>query len=127
MAIQSPQGIDFSFFAGEDLSGDQFKFVKLDPNGNVIKCTGVTDQPVGVLQNDPASGEEASVMITGISKVNASGVLALNAVIATDAASQAQVAVALQFPVGRVIELPAATASGGLVSCAINCSNPVVF
>lgn len=69
MAFQSSPVLDFSFKAAEDLSSYQYHFVKVDTNGQVRLLDSGDELPDGVLQNAPASGEEATVRILGISKV----------------------------------------------------------
>ena len=55
-----------------DLSGWQYRFVKLGSAGAVAKVTAVTDKVFGVLQNTPTTGggDAASVMVSGISKMH---------------------------------------------------------
>ena len=54
------QGFDIGFFtASADLSAKQYYFVKLSSETKVTVCSAVTDKPIGVLQNKPASGEQA--------------------------------------------------------------------
>lgn len=127
MAVEIPVLVK-SFVAGEDLSAKQFFFVELNATtGSVELCDAATDIPIGILQNSPESGETADVMIVGITKVSASGALAVGTILSTDAAGQGVAAIATTYPVARVISLPASTAASGLVTCTINCLNPVVF
>ena len=89
MAYESP-GIDFgTLTAAADLSAKQYYFVKLASATTVNVCTATTDRAIGILQNDPESGEQAVVRIFGISKVVADGTIAFNNVIGTSADSQA--------------------------------------
>ncbi len=89
MAYESP-GIDIGTFpAAADLSAKQFYFVKLASATTVNVCTAITDLPIGILQNDPASGEQAVVRIFGISKASADGTIAAARWIGTSADSQA--------------------------------------
>jgi hypothetical protein len=89
MAYESP-GIDIgTFTAAADLSAKQFYFVKLASATTVNVCTAITDLPIGILQNDPASGEQAVVRIFGISKASADGTIAAARWIGTSADSQA--------------------------------------
>ncbi len=89
MAYTSP-GIDLgTLTAAADLSGKQYYFVKLASATTVNVCTAITDIPIGILQNDPTSGQSAVVRIFGISKVVADGTLAAGNVIGTSADSQA--------------------------------------
>lgn len=63
------EGIDLSFIAGEDLSGDQYHFVTLKSDTEVERPNAATDWCVGILQNNPESGEEAVVRVGGVSKL----------------------------------------------------------
>ena len=69
MAYQSSPVLDFSFKAAEDLSSYQYHFVKIDTSGQARLLNSAVELPDGVLQNAPASGEEATVRMLGISKV----------------------------------------------------------
>jgi hypothetical protein len=63
----SGAGIDLPFSASGDLSAAQYRFVA--PAGaarGVIRATGGSGPaPIGVLQNDPVSGEAATVRVFG--------------------------------------------------------------
>ena len=62
----------------------------------------------GVLQNKPdAAGKQASIASCGWPKVEASGVIAIGALVASDAAGKAKVAASGEYVVGRAL-----TASG---------------
>ena len=76
MAYESPQICIGTLTAAADLSGKQYYFVKLASESTVNVCSAVTDVPIGVLQNTPASGESAEVAIFGLSKVSADATLA---------------------------------------------------
>ncbi len=75
--------------AAADLSSKQYHFVKLASATTVNVCSATTDRAIGILQNDPESGESAVITIFGISKVVADGTIAFNNVIGTSADSQA--------------------------------------
>ena len=51
--------------AGADLSGEQFKFVKLDAAGDVVLCDTEGETVLGVLENKPLAGEVALVAAVG--------------------------------------------------------------
>ncbi len=55
----------FSAVAGEDLTGDEGKAVKLDGSGNIVICTAATDAPIGVLRAGAASAAAVSVALPG--------------------------------------------------------------
>lgn len=61
--------LDVSFPAGEDLSNDQYRFVVLTSSGTVRRPDSETEVALGILQNDPGSGEAAAVRVAGISKI----------------------------------------------------------
>lgn len=62
------RGLDIAFDAGEDLSDAQYKFIALNSDGEAT-LSNATDYPIGILQNDPESGEAASVRVEGFSKL----------------------------------------------------------
>lgn len=68
MAVEIP-GTQLSFEAGGDLHLKQYHFVKL-ASGKVVICNAATDDPIGILQNTPTSGQMATVMVMGVSKVS---------------------------------------------------------
>lgn len=60
-----------SFIADEDLTTWQYKVVKLTASGGntVERCLSASQAtPIGVLQNDPSAGQEASVKCIGFTK-----------------------------------------------------------
>lgn len=73
-----PHGDD-SYVAGEDLSTYQYRFVEsataLSAQGQrtCTRVNAVTDDPVGIVQNKPKSGEAAQVRCEGKSKVVSNG------------------------------------------------------
>lgn len=70
--------IKVSAVAGVDLSAEANRYtgVKLNASGSVIKIAALTDNPFGVLQNDPRQGQAAAIAVSGISKVKAGAVIA---------------------------------------------------
>jgi hypothetical protein len=112
--------------AGADLSGAQYKFVKLDNGtGNVVAVNDATDRPFGVLQNAPTSGQAAEVTIVGGTKVQAGGTASVGQPLFSNASA---VAVTLAFGttgsaayvVGTFVE---DAASGAITSAVIDCAN----
>jgi len=124
MAYEGAQVSIGTLTAAADLSGKQYHFVKLASATTVNVCTAVTDKPIGVLQNDPTSGQAAEVCFLGISKVVADATLAAGDVIGTSADSQAQPVVpgteTTVFAAGQAIE---AAAAGNTVTAFVNISN----
>lgn len=70
--------------AGADLSGSQYRLVKLDANGNAILATA-GDLCVGVLQNKPTLGQGATIMMDGITKFIAGAAVASGVGVQSDA------------------------------------------
>lgn len=69
MAYQVPGYKLTAHSAENDLSDDQFKFVEISGENLVDVADDNTEIAIGVLQNDPKEGQEAEVMVSGISKV----------------------------------------------------------
>jgi hypothetical protein len=94
--------------AGEDLTADQYRIVVL-ASGAVRRPDGATEVGLGVLQNAPASGEAASVMLIGVSKIVFGETVAENEWIkleynsASDAGKALDADVALDLAIGRCI------------------------
>lgn len=123
MAFEGAGHIE-SLEAAGDLSAAQYKFVKLDSNGQVAVCTGVTDKPIGILQDKPAAaGRVAQVMLYGVSKVQGDANLAKGDQIGTSVDGQAAAYVpgtdTTKYIVGEVLLDNAAAA--GLATVAFNC------
>ena len=88
-AYESPQICFGTLTAAADLSSKQYHFVKLASATTVNVCTATTDRAIGILQNDPESGEAAVIAIFGISKVVADGTITAAKWLGTSADSQA--------------------------------------
>jgi len=122
-----PQGgqVIKSYLAGEDLSSSQFKFVKLS-TGTAVVCDGATDVPIGVLQNKPASGENAEIVVQGGTKVQADAALAAGDLIGTSADGQADKKIpgtdTTEYVCGRTLE--ASGAAGDIIAAAVDCIAP---
>ncbi|MEQ1737474.1 MAG: hypothetical protein ABL886_13850 [Rhodoglobus sp.] len=102
MATQNPTLLG-GLKAGIDLRTKQYHAVKMSAADTVVACTGVTDKPIGILQNNPNLNEEASIAVGGTSKFVAGGVVTNGTNVGTKADGRAQTAVATQFPVGTVV------------------------
>jgi hypothetical protein len=89
MAYEAAQIKVGQFTASADLSAKQYHFVKMSGNDTVTVTAAITDVPIGVLQNNPASGGVAEVALFGVTKVVADGTLAAGNLIGTSADGQA--------------------------------------
>jgi len=112
--------------AGADLSGSQYKFVKLDNGtGNVVVVDGATDRPFGVLQNNPTSGQAAEVTIVGGTKVNAGGTASVGEPLFANASANAVTlgvgtTGSTAYLVGTFVE---DATSGAITSAVVDCAN----
>jgi hypothetical protein len=79
---------DESFIAGADLSGKQFYAVKISAARTVALGAAATDRCIGILQNDPASGQAAVVRMIGLSKAISGAAVTVGAEVTSDAAGK---------------------------------------
>jgi hypothetical protein len=126
MAFEASQPLKHTFVAAGDLSAKQYHFVKLDTDGKVVIVAAITDKPIGVLQNNPASGEEAEVVICGITKVSADSSINEGDLIGTSSDGQADTIAAgtdtTVYVVGQC--LLAAGAAARIGTIVVNCASP---
>lgn len=112
--------------AAADLSAKQYYFVKIDSNGKAALCAAATDKPIGVLQNTPASGEEAVITVVGGTKVVASASIDEGILIGTASTGKADAKVpgtdTTEYVVGTVIL--ASGADGEIATALVNCASP---
>jgi hypothetical protein len=123
MAYEGAQIKLGNLVAAADLSAKQFYFVKLASATTVNVCSGVTDKPIGVLQNTPTSGQAAEIVLFGISKVSSDGTTAAGDLLGTSSDGQAAVYTSsdtTKFVCGQAIE---AGAAGNVVTAFINITN----
>lgn len=121
MAYEAAQIKAGNFTASADLSTKQYYFVKMSGNNTVTVCAAITDIPIGVLQNNPASGQAAEVCLFGITKVVADGTLAAGNRIGTSADGQADaIAAGVDTTVAIVGQALNAAAAGNTVEIFFN-------
>jgi hypothetical protein len=90
---QFQEGPLLSFLAGADLSAKQYTVVKHGTNKEtIVNSSAATDKHIGVLQNKPKSGQEASVRpfnAQGTGKVKLGGNVTKGAYLTADSAGEA--------------------------------------
>ncbi|MCK4795506.1 MAG: hypothetical protein KAV87_67875 [Desulfobacteraceae bacterium] len=97
--------------AAADLSGDQFKFVKMTATG--VALCGLGEAAIGILQNKPTIGQACTIFgIGSTSKVVASAALAIGVSVTPNAAALAVGALTTNYIAG--VLLTATGASGDL-------------
>lgn len=101
--------MDVSYLAAEDLSSDQYTFVVLTSSG-VRRPDSEAETAIGVLQNDPASGQVAVVRVQGFSKLAAASALSIGTFVrpeyvsATDAGKGKTAGPASEYTRAMVVE-----------------------
>lgn len=127
MAWEGPHVLKLTgLTASADLSAKQYHYVKMSGEKTVTVTAAVTDVPVGVLQNNPTSGQEAEIVCIGVTKVVGDEDLAAGDIIGTSNDGQAQkVVVGTETTVyitGQVLN--GNGAAGGIATAVINCAAP---
>ena len=87
MAYEIP-GFKLTLITAASFASNQYRFAKLDSNGKVIVGTAGASS-IGVVQNKPASGEAAEIMLDGVSKVVAGGAISAGVSITSDSTGRA--------------------------------------
>jgi hypothetical protein len=117
MATESTFVWDKSFTAAESLASAQFYIVSSSAANNVAICiassgiTTVVTRAYGVVQNNPTSGNAATVRVLGTSKVvaSSSGTIAVGAFVGSSTWGTALTATTGYWCIGRAM-----TASSGV-------------
>lgn len=122
----SNYAVKVTLVAGEDLSAKQYHFVKIDNGtGKAVAVNGATDRPFGVLQNNPTSGQEAEVLITGGTKITAGGTASAGQPLFASASGNAVTLAfgttgSAAYVVGTFV---AAGSASAITTAAIDCAN----
>src|SRR5688572_16446200 len=126
MAWEIP-GQQIPFQAAADLSGNQFRAVKLDANGQIAAITAITDSPIGILQDKPgAAGRAGCVMLDGVSKMVGGANIAKGDKIGVDNQGRAVAVIpgtdTTRYVIGICLEDN--SVAGGLITVQFDCKNP---
>lgn len=116
MAIEIPGEKNGLCVAAADLSAKQFLFVKITAAFAVNVATASGEAVLGVLQNNPKSGQSATVMVTGVTKVVAGAAIAAGARVQSNATGAAITATATAGHIEQGFALEAAAAAGDVIS-----------
>jgi len=118
--------VRITLVAGADLSALQYYFVKLNGSGQAVACAAATDQPIGVLQNTPISGAEATVVVVGGTKLVVNGAIAVAKPLGTNATGKGDIKIpgtdTTEYTVG--VAVTASTADADLITAIVNCASP---
>lgn len=99
-----------TYTASADLRTRQYCFVYLDAE-NTVTITGAGEAPIGILQNTPNIGEDANVMIMGMSLIHMSAAAVVMSRIGSAANGQGIAMVANLDIYGAICIQPATAAN----------------
>lgn len=116
MSFQSNDMWTESRVCGENLTGQQFRFVKLNAAGRVVRCNTAGERAYGILLNKPNTGETAQVVKApgGNIVVAGAAIAAIGAELQTDNQGRAIPAVAGDYV--NAIAKQTASAAGDEIS-----------
>lgn len=112
MAYEIP-GFSFTLVSAADLRTDQFHFVNIDATGKAALAAAGT-RVAGVIQNKPNAGHSTTLVVSGVSKVVAGGVVTAGDDVSSDSTGRAVTTVGTAQRAG--IALTSAGAAGVLIS-----------
>src|SRR5262245_1551499 len=122
MAYEGAQTKLIGVTASANLTAKQYYFVKVSGAGTVTVCAATTDQPIGVLQNAPDSGQAAEVCTSGITKISSDAAITAGNDLGCSADGQAAVYAqgsdTTKYIVARALDTT--TAAAGLVTAYLN-------
>jgi hypothetical protein len=105
--------------AAADLSGKIYHFVRLSAANTVNQASYAADNTlVGVLLNDPKTGEAATVQIAGIGHITAGAAITAGDPITTNGSGRAVAASSGQWVMGKALE--SAAADGDVIAAIFN-------
>lgn len=96
-----------TWLASESLATHQYKAMELSTT-TVARTNATTDSAIGILQNNPGSGEAAVVCLLGISKAIAGAAIAAGAKVSVTNDGKLQTAATGQHVLGICVEAAAA-------------------
>lgn len=114
MAYEIP-GFSFTLVAAADQSASQFRFIDVDTNGKGVTPSAAGQRVVGVRNNKPKSGEAATVIVSGVSIVEAGAPVTVGADVMTDTSGRAIVAATTGSAIAG-IALEAASGAGQFIA-----------
>lgn len=93
MTSQLSWGQPFSLPAAASMSGKQYQLATINTSGQWALCSAGTDDVLGVIQHDAASGDQVRCETMGILKVKAGGNVTVGAYASSDASGKAVISV----------------------------------
>jgi len=111
-----------SLTAAADLSSYQYRFVKVDGDGNAALC-GDDGNAIGVLQNAPESGQACTIAISGVTKlyIGTTSTLDSGSIISCEANGAGKIQDSGAYRLGICLE--DSTADGDIISIVFTGAN----
>lgn len=106
------------------LAAKQYYGVKLHTDGTVILCSSSGEVPEGILQNNPAIGIAASIMVSGVSKCVAGAAINQGAKVMVHSDGKVRTATTGLAIIGTALE--PSTADGDIIPVMLNITEGVV-
>lgn len=92
-----------SYVSTADQSANQFKFQKIDSNGQIV-LAGTGDDAIGILQDKPKAGQPGSVCgVSDVSQIQCGGSFSAGASISSDSNGKAVAAVTGSAILGKAM------------------------
>ena len=114
MAVELPQ-FSYTLSAAEDMSSAQYHFVVHTATAETVDLADSQGEEIlGVVQNNPTSGKDATVTFSGLSKVVAGEAITAGDKITAGADARAETAATGDFVAG--VALTAASADGEFIT-----------
>lgn len=115
MAVSNVQPLTLSTTASGDLSGDQYCVAMYIGERQVqLATSAVSTGLAGILQTKPQNGEDATLVVLGVSKGRAAGSVTANVYVTTNGSGRITAAASGNYVIGRALE--AAGAAGDLIT-----------
>jgi len=108
--------------AASDLSAKQYRFVTVDGDGK-LALSGDDGNAIGVLQNAPASGEAATIAISGVTKIyiGTTSTLDSGSILSSEANGAGKIQASSAYRLGICLE--DSTAAGDIISIVFTGAN----
>ncbi len=120
MSWEQNHAIKITRTAEASLAAKQYQFVTVGASGGVAAVDAQGEDCLGVLQNKPASGAEAIIVIAGVSKLKLGGTVADGAIITTGSTGLGEPALSADFVLAKSIH-GASGVTTNIITASVNC------
>lgn len=120
MSTEQNHVIKLSRVTDATLAALQYTFVKIGAAGGCTAQTGQGLDCLGVVQNKPAAGELAIIVVSGVTKLKMGGIVNDGAAITVGTTGAGEALAASDFTLGKSLH-GSACASGDIITASVNC------